>query len=253
MGVTEARLKAEEQRQHERMELLGQLAGGIAHDFNNVMTAVIGFSRLGLARLNDPQSLRYYLEEIKRAGERAVAMTNELLSFSRSQAPETSVIDLNELVLSLEGLLRCLIPEDVDIVTRLDPALAAVRGDPGQLDRMLVNLALNAGDAMPFGGTLTVETSNLVIEPGHEFLYGEMDPGSYVLLAMTDTGVGMDAETLRRAFEPFFTTKGGHGTGLGLASVFGIVSQAGGAVRVESAVGDGTTFRIFLPQDGPVT
>jgi two-component system, cell cycle sensor histidine kinase and response regulator CckA len=253
MRVTEARRRAEEQRQHERMELLGQLAGGIAHDFNNVMTAVIGFSRLGLGRLNDPQSLRYYLEEIKRAAEGAVAMTNELLAFSRNHAPETSVVDLNELVLSLEGLLRCLIPEDVDIVTRLDPALAAVRGDPGQLDRVLVNLALNAGDAMPFGGRLTIETSNVLIEPGHEFLHDEVDPGWYVLLAMSDTGVGMDDEIVSRVFEPFFTTKGGQGTGLGLATVFGIVTHAGGAVRVESALGEGTTFRIFLPQDEPVT
>src|SRR5262249_34219231 len=146
---------------------LGQLAGGVAHDFNNIMTAVIGFSRLGLARLNDPESLRYYLEEIKRAGERAAAMTNQLLEFSRSQVPETSSLDLNELVLSLEGLLRCLIPEDVEVLTRLDPALAAVRGDPGQLDRVLVNVAVNAGDAMPYGGRLTIETSNVEIETGH--------------------------------------------------------------------------------------
>jgi signal transduction histidine kinase len=232
------------------MELLGQLAGGIAHDFNNIMTAVIGFSRLGLVRLNDPESLRYYLEEIKRAGERAAAMTNELLAFSRSQAPKAGLLlDLNALVLSLEGLLRCLIPEDVDVLTRLDPALAAVRGDPGQFDRVLVNLAVNAGDAMPFGGTLTIATSNIEIEPGHEFLYGDVEPGSYVLLAMSDTGLGMDEETASRAFEPFFTTKGGNGTGLGLATVFGIVIQSGGVVRVESTVGSGTTFRIFLPQE----
>ena len=150
---------------------------------------------------------------------------------------------------SLEGLLRCLIPEDVEMLTRLDPALAAVSGDPGQLDRVLVNLALNAGDAMPLGGRLTIETSNVEIEPGHEFLYSDVEPGAYVLLAISDTGTGMDEEVAARAFEPFFTTKGGNGTGLGLATVYGIVTQSGGHIRVESTPALGTTFLIFLPQE----
>jgi two-component system, cell cycle sensor histidine kinase and response regulator CckA len=238
-------------RRTQRMEALGQLAGGVAHDFNNMMSAVIGFSQLGVGRLDDTERLAYYFREIQRAGERAAAMTRQLLAFSRKQVFRTRVLDLNTIVAEVEALLRRLITDDIELVTVLDPALVPVEADPGQLEQVLVNLAINAGDAMPRGGTLTIETSNVELEDGRTSTDPGLDAGSYALLAMTDTGTGMDAETARHIFEPFFTTKEvGRGTGLGLSTVFGIVAQSGGEIRVSSTPGAGTTFRVYLPRAG---
>jgi len=230
------------------MDAVGQLAGGVAHDFNNMMTAVIGFSELVLARLDDVHPLRHHIEEIKRAGVRASAMTHQLLAFSRRQVLQTKVLDLNTVVVDVEKLLERLIAKNVEIVSVLDPALDPVEADPGQLEQVIMNLALNARDAMPAGGTLTIETGNIEIAAGNGF-HGALEPGPYVLLAVSDTGAGMDSQTMAQIFEPFFTTKEeGKGTGLGLATVFGIVKQTGGEISVESEPARGTRFKIYLPQ-----
>ncbi len=236
-------------RQNQRMEALGQLAGGVAHDFNNMMSAVIGFSELGLIRIDDRERLQHYFHEIKRAGERAAAMTHQLLAFSRKQVLEVKVIDLNAVIADVEKLLQHLITDDVELVTVLDERLGPVEADPGQVEQVLMNLAINASDAMPTGGKLTIETANVDIDEESAAQHADMQPGPYVVLAVSDTGIGMDADTARRVFEPFFTTKEvGQGTGLGLATVFGIVKQSGGDVRVYSEPEHGTTFRVYLPR-----
>ena len=235
------RNREKELRQAQKMEAVGQLAGGIAHDFNNMMTGVIGFSELTLARLGAADPLREYVEEIKHAGERAGALTQQLLAFSRKQVLQTRVIDLNSVVAEVEKLLGRLVADDVVIVTVLDPTLEHVEADLGQLEQVMMNLAINASDSMPSGGTLTIETSNVQLEAGDA-------AGSYVQLTVSDTGAGMDDETARQIFEPFFTTKEhGSGTGLGLSTVYGIVKQSGGDISVDSRLGQGTTFKVFLP------
>jgi signal transduction histidine kinase len=237
-------------RQAQRLEAVGQLAGGVAHDFNNMMTAVIGFAELALARLGDPEDpAREYLHEVKRAGERAGELAHQLLAFSRKQVLQTRVFDLNDVVSDVSGMLRRLLSDDVELVTVLDPRLGAIEADPAQIEQVLVNLAINAGDAMPGGGKLTIETTNVELDAAHASRYLDVRPGSYVQLAVTDTGTGMDAEMTGRIFEPFFTTKEvGEGTGLGLATVFGIVKQSGGDIGVYSELGRGTTFRVYLPR-----
>jgi two-component system cell cycle sensor histidine kinase/response regulator CckA len=235
----------EQLRQAQKMEAVGRLAGGVAHDFNNLMTAVIGFSQLILARLDDPHPLRRDIEEIMRAGERASGLTNQLLAFSRKQVLQPKVLDLNAVVVEVEKLLRRLIGENVELLSELDPALGPVEADPGQLEQVIVNLVVNARDAMPTGGKVTIETANVALDRDSGL---DVLPGPYVLLAVSDTGVGIDEETKRQIFEPFFTTKAeGEGTGLGLATVFGIVKQSGGDVALESELGRGTTFKIYLP------
>ena len=234
-------------RQAQKMEAVGQLAGGIAHDFNNMMTAVIGYSELVLARLEDAHPLRHEVEEIKRAGERASAMTHQLLAFSRKQVLQPRVFDLNTVVAEVDGLLQRLIGENVELVSVLDPALEPIEADPGELEQVIMNLAINARDAMPTGGKLTIETANVELDEDYASHHFDVEPGPYVLLAVSDTGVGMEAETMRHIFEPFFTTKEeGKGTGLGLATVFGIVKQSGGDIHVYSEPSRGTTFKIYL-------
>jgi PAS domain S-box-containing protein len=243
---TQARLEAQ-LRQSQKMEAVGRLAGGIAHDFNNLLTVITGYAELLLARLPAADPNREAVAEIQKAGGRAAALTRQLLAFSRRQVVEPRVLQLNALVADTEKMLRRLIGEHVLLSTSLDPAAGPVRADPGQLEQVLINLAVNARDAMPGGGRLTVETRAVTV--GDEFRRDRPDvpAGEYVRLTVTDTGTGMDAATQARMFEPFFTTKPvGQGTGLGLATVHGIVQQAGGHVAVTSAVGRGTAVAVYL-------
>jgi PAS domain S-box-containing protein len=221
-------------RQAQKMEAVGRLAGGIAHDFNNLLTAISGYSEFLIAGLEDPRQRRH-AEEIRKASARAASLTGQLLAFSRRQVLQPRVLDLNAVVSDMDMMLRRLIGEDVELVTMLDPALGTVRADPTQIEQVIVNLAVNARDAMPGGGAVTIETSNV-----------ETEDGAFVELRMTDTGVGMTDEERIQLFDPFFTTKEG-GTGLGLATVYGIVEQSGGTIEVDSSPGMGSSFRIWLP------
>jgi two-component system, cell cycle sensor histidine kinase and response regulator CckA len=252
-AVRQERRRLEQQLlQSQKLEAVGRLAGGIAHDFNNVLTAILGSSELLLLDTPPGAPKREELEIIRDAATRARDLIRQLLAFSARQVLTPTVLDLNDLVNNVTKLLRRLIGEDVELGTALAPDLAAVRADPGQIEQVLVNLAVNARDAMPKGGRLTIETANT--EVANAASQHEVPPGRYVRLQVTDTGVGMDAETRGRLFEPFFTTKPrGKGTGLGLPMVYGIVRQSGGHVTVASAPGAGTTFEIYLPRvDEPV-
>ncbi len=246
------RLSLEEQiRQSQKMDAIGKLAGGIAHDFNNLLCVITGFTTLALRQVPNGSPLCVQLEEVCKAGERAASLTRQLLAFSRKQMLAPQEISLNSLVSDLERMLRRLIGEDIRLTTKLDPAAQAVKADPGQLEQVVMNLCVNARDAMPGGGRLTITTANVALEA--EALEGnpEVRPGQYVMLAVSDNGCGMPPEVLARIWEPFYTTKPvGKGTGLGLSTVYGIVKQSGGHVEAESHPGQGTTFRIYLPRFG---
>lgn len=234
--------------QSQKMEAVGQLAGGIAHDFNNLLTAISGYSELSLNRLSENDPLRHNLEEIKKAGKRAASLTRQLLAFSRKQILQPKVIDLNVVVSDFQKMLRRLIGESIELLTVLDPGIGSVKADPGQIEQVVMNLVVNARDAMPHGGKLTIETANVYLD--HDYAKHHVAvSGSYVMLAISDNGCGMDEETKARMFEPFFTTKEpGKGTGLGLSTVYGIVKQSGGNIWAYSEVGNGTTFRVYLPR-----
>ncbi len=249
VDITE-RLELETQlRQVQKMEAIGRLAGGIAHDFNNLLTVINGYSTLVASRLGQDDAARQNVEEIRKAGERASALTRQLLAFSRRQVLQPRVLDLNEIINGTASMLRRLISEDIDLVVHLDPALGRVRADASQIEQVILNLAVNARDAMPRGGKLTLETLNVEIDEAYARGHLGARPGHYVMLRVSDTGVGMDAETRARLFEPFFTTKEqGKGTGLGLATVYGIVKQSAGNIWVDSEPERGATFKILLPR-----
>jgi two-component system, cell cycle sensor histidine kinase and response regulator CckA len=244
------RAKLEAQlRQAQKMEAVGQLAGGIAHDFNNLLTVIMSYSELLLASHGEAPALAGQLREIKEASERAATLTRQLLAFSRRQVLNPRQLELNETIAGVDRMLRRVLGGDVEVVTRLDPDLRLVRSDPGQFEQVLLNLAINARDAMPGGGTLGIETKNVDVDAtfarSHDV---RLAPGPYVCVIVSDTGVGIPADVRERIFEPFFTTKEpGRGTGLGLSTVHGIVEQSGGAIVVYSEPGHGTTFRLFFP------
>jgi two-component system cell cycle sensor histidine kinase/response regulator CckA len=247
-AAAERRRLEEQLRQAQKMEALGRLAGGVAHDFNNLLSVVFGHSALLALGAPSPERLRDSVAQIGRAAERAAALTRQLLAFSRRQVTEPEVLDLNALVTDAAGLLRRLLSEDVQVTTTLQPDLSPVRVDPGQMDQVILNLALNARDAMPRGGRLSLETRDVELDEASARVQAELRPGRYVLLAVTDTGCGMTPEVQARIFEPFFSTKGvGQGTGLGLSVVHGIVEQSGGHLEVYSLPGVGTTFKLYLP------
>ena len=255
MDVT-AKLRLEEQLQEaQRMESIGRLAGGVAHDFNNLLTVINGYADMSLLDADPADPVHATLTEIRSAGQRAAELTNQLLALSRRQLLQPRSFNLNTLIEDGAKTLRRLLGEDIEVVSILDPELGQVKADPGQMNQVILNLAINARDAMPRGGTLTLETRNTLLDESYANMHLSLEPGAYVMLGISDTGHGMDAETLSRVFEPFFTTKElGRGTGLGLATVYGIIKQSGGSIWVYSEPDHGTTFKIYLPRvDEPVS
>ena len=249
--ITEHKKLEAQLRQSQKMEAIGILAGGVAHDFNNILTTIIGNAELALMNVIKDKSLRKGIKEIKKAGERAASLTRQLLAFSRKQIVQPKILDINELLTDMEKMLGRLIGEDIELLTIPAPALWQVEIDPGQIEQVIMNLAINAKDAMPCGGKLTIETANADLDENYSHEHGieEKKSGPYVMLAVSDTGIGMDKETHEHIFEPFFTTKKvGKGTGLGLATVYGIVKQNNGFIWVYSEPKQGATFKVYLPE-----
>ncbi|MEW6350505.1 MAG: ATP-binding protein, partial [Thermodesulfobacteriota bacterium] len=247
--ITQRKVLEAKLGQAAKMEAIGRMAGGLAHDFNNILTAVMGYANLLVAELPERGTAREKLSYIISAAEKAADLTRQLLAFSRKQVLEMIPLQLNEIISDIEGLLTRLVGEDIELVTRLDPSAGVVRADQVQIQQILMNLVVNARDAMPHGGKLTIETSNAVLDENYCRMYPEVMPGEYVTFCVSDSGLGMDAKTLSCVFEPFFTTKEkGVGTGLGLSTVYGIVKQHRGHVTVYSEPGRGTTFKIYLPR-----
>lgn len=246
VDITERRQLEQHLREAQRMEALGRFAGGVAHDFNNLLTVIMAYCELILSRLNRPDPLRGYVTEIKKAGEQASKLTDQLLTFSRKQVVQPKLLDLNVVLADYADLLRRLLGDDIALVVVPGSSVGGVNIDPGQLEQVLVNLAVNAREAMPGGGTLTLETANVVAADIGQGPY--IEPGLYVRLLVRDTGTGMDAHTQAQVFDPFFTTKPGQGAGLGLSTVYGIVRQNGGFITVDSVLGRGTTFKLYFPR-----
>jgi signal transduction histidine kinase len=246
----EALRKSEEQlRQWQRVEAIGRLAGGVAHDFNNLLMTILGCSELLLRDFDPADPRRGEVEEIRRAAQRATSLTHQLLAFGRRQVLQPRVLDLNEIVENMNRMLRRMIGEDIQFLTVLTPGLWPVKVDPGQIEQVIMNLVVNARDAMPEGGRLTLETANLKLDEEYARRHIAVKPGPFVMLAVTDTGCGMDAETRSHLFEPFFTTKEkDKGTGLGLSTVYGIIKQSGGNIWAYSEVGKGSAFKVYLPR-----
>ena len=247
-NITQRRLLEEQFRQSQKLEAVGRLAGGVAHDFNNLLTVIMGYIEMLIMEAGDRPELVEYAQEVQYAADRASALTAQLLAFSRRQISQPKVLDLNEVVSHSMKLLRRVIGEDIEIASHLDPMLAKVKADPIHIDQVIMNLVVNARDAMGSGGRLTIETQTVMLDDNYTGKHIGVKPGPYVLLAISDTGSGMTEEVKRRLFEPFFTTKeAGKGTGLGLSIVYGIVKQNGGEIMVYSELGKGTTFKIYLP------
>ncbi len=247
--ITDRKALEEKLAQAQKMDAIGRLAGGVAHDFNNILTAILGYSELILRRADGNDRICDHAREIQRAAERAASLTRQLLAFSRKQTLQPRVLDLNAVVAEMDKMLRRLITESIRLDVRLEPSLWRTRADPGQIQQVVLNLAVNARDAMPAGGTLTIETGNAVLDEAYVRQHADATAGEHVMLAIRDTGCGLSADALEHLFEPFFTTKGlGQGTGLGLATCYGIVRQSGGHIAVYTEVGCGTTFRVYLPR-----
>jgi len=244
------RKRLEEQLVHaQKMEAVGRLAGGVAHDFNNMLTVISGYNRMILDELSTMDPLRGYAEEILKAADRAGALTNQLLAFSRRQIMQPRIINVNAVIVQTQKMLQRLIGEDIELVLNLETNVGNIKADPGHVEQAIVNLAVNARDAMPLGGHLTIETASVVLDENYARTHMGVRPGDFTMIAVSDDGHGMDAETRRHIFEPFFTTKEkGKGTGLGLATVYGMVKQAGGDIWVYSEQGQGSTFKLYFPR-----
>jgi PAS domain S-box-containing protein len=240
----------EEQLMHaQKMEAVGRLAGGVAHDFNNMLTVISGYNRMILDELSTMDPMRGYAEEILKAADRAAALTNQLLAFSRRQIMQPRVINVNAVMIQTQKMLQRLIGEDIELVLKLGANAGNIKADPGHVEQAIVNLAVNARDAMPLGGRLTIETAAVTLDEHYARTHMGVKPGDFTMIAVGDTGHGMDAETRRHIFEPFFTTKEkGKGTGLGLATVYGMIKQTGGDIWVYSEPGQGTTFKLYFPR-----
>ncbi len=254
VDITERKALETQLQQSRKMEAVGRLAGGIAHDFNNLLTIISGYTELALSRAHLPSEAHADIERIENASGRAAALVRQLLAFSRKQVLQPKILDLNKIVLNLDSLLRRLMDERIEMVTRVKDDLGKVKADPAQVEQVIMNLVVNARDAMPEGGRLVVETCNTELDTNYAVDHVSVKPGRYVMLAVSDTGVGMDHQTVAHIFEPFFTTKeSGRGTGLGLSTVYGIVKQSGGYIWVYSEPGKGSTFKVYLPRVDEVT
>ena len=247
--ITDRKIVEDQQRQAQKMEAIGRLAGGVAHDFNNLLTIIIGRAQMMMMRLKPVDPFRREVKLIEETAERAAALTRQLLQFSRQQVLQPKVINLNPTVIEMDEMLRRLIGENIDLKMRLSSSLGNVLADPGQIQQVVMNLAVNARDAMPNGGKVLIETTNVELDAEYAKHHASVSPGPHVMLAVTDTGCGMDEKTRSHLFEPFFTTKAkGKGTGLGLSTVYGIVKQSGGHIWVYSEPGTGATFKVYFPR-----
>jgi signal transduction histidine kinase/CheY-like chemotaxis protein len=249
VDITDRKHLETQLQQSRKMEAVGRLAGGIAHDFNNLLTIITGYTDLALSRPAIPLELRADIERIENAAARAAALVRQLLAFSRKQVLQPKTLDLNSIVINLDKLLRRLMDDNIEMTTAVSENVGKVKADPAQIEQVLMNLVVNARDAMPQGGRIVIETSNIDLDSAYADGHASVKPGRYVMLAVSDTGMGMDRDTVAHIFEPFYTTKeSGRGTGLGLSTVYGIVKQSGGYIWVYSELGNGSTFKVYLPR-----